>query len=232
MTQPAVVGASLEMENIMSRTLISITLLATLVAISGCGNILAKPYPEKTRYAFAAPMPSEAKPPGTLQPLRLSTPRAEPPYDGLSLVYKTGASTYATDYYNTFIAPPDRLLAGEMEQYLSRCGIFSTVSSGAVGAYRYLLEGDVVQLYGDFTSKSASTAVISLRFFLIDDENAAAKVLLQKTYRQTEPIPAATPDALLAGWNRALGAIMEQLAGDIEAATRQQAGSPAAVAVP
>lgn len=211
--------ASLQMENTMSKTLISAALLALLVAAAGCGNILSKPYPEKTRYAFAVVMPAETRPAGTLPPLRIATIRANPPYDGLSLVYKTGDSTFSADYYNTFVALPDRLLSGEVETYLSRCGVFSTVSSSAMTTYRYVLEGDVVQLYGDFTSKSAPTAVISMRFFLIDDENAAAKVLLQKTYSRSEPITAATPEALLLGWNRGLGMILGQLAGDIEATT-------------
>lgn len=218
------------METTMPRKLISTALLFLLVAVAGCSSMLSKPYPEKTRYAFAAAMPTQTKPAGTLQPLRISTIRANSPYDGLSLMYKTGTSTFAADYYNTFIAQPDRLLAGEVEAYLAQCGIFSTVSSGQLGEYRYILEGDLVQLYGDFTNKSAPTAVISLRFFLIDDDNAAARVLLQKVYRQSEPVTATTPDALLAGWNRALGTILGELAGDIQAATQRQA-APAKPAV-
>jgi cholesterol transport system auxiliary component len=208
------------MENIMSRTVISTALLALLVG-TGCGGIFSKPYPQKTHYAFAAPMPAKTRPPGALQPLRVATVKAYQPYDGLSLMYKTGPSTFVADYYNTFIAQPDRLLAGEIEDYLSRSGLFSMVSTGTTGNVRYVLEGDLVQLYGDFSSNSAPTAVISMRFFLIDDENAAARVLLQKTYRQSQPLPAATADSLVAGWNRGLGLILNDLAGDIETVTRE-----------
>lgn len=211
----------------MLKTYKSIASLIVIAAVAGCGNIFSKPYPEKVRYAFAVPTPAETRPAGTLQPLRIAMIKANPPYDGLSLVYKTGPATFAFDYYKTFIAQPDSLLTGEVESYLSRCGLFSSVSLGAMTNARYYLESDLVQLYGDFVKNSPPAAVISIRFFLIDDENAIAKVLLQKTYRHSEPIPKASAEELVAGWNKALGVIMGELASDIKTAT-YEAQAPAA----
>jgi ABC-type uncharacterized transport system auxiliary subunit len=195
---------------------ITVVALVMLTSLAGCSGILSKPYPEKVRYALDVPMP-KAQPAGPLPALRVSLVRAYPPYDSSSLVYRTGASTYASDYYKTFIASPDRLLTGQIVDYLSRTGQFSVVSTGITGEARYVLDADLVSLYGDYTKGLTPAAVVAIRFFLIDDENAAAKVLFQKTYRATEPLADKSAEALVQGWNKALGTILAELSADIGA---------------
>lgn len=202
----------------MLRRQITLAMLCTLIGLAGCSGILSKPYPEKVRYALATPLP-EAKPAGALAPLRVSLLRVSQPYDSVSLVYRTGTSTYSSDYYKTFVATPDRLLTAEVVNYLCRTGQFSVVSLGVTGDARYILEGDLLSMYGDFRKGAPPAAEMSIRFFLIDDANAAANVILQKTYQASQPIPSTSTEDLVEGWNKAMGTIMGQLTSDIGAAT-------------
>lgn len=189
-----------------------------LTCLSGCGTF-SRPYPEKNHFAIevAAPsIPSATQPAAIPAGVRLQPLWVEAPYDNLSLVYKTGPSRFTTDYYNTFVATPSRLLTGQVDHYLNRAGLFASVSSGTSQAsYRYLLEGNVQSLYGDFSNAKEPRAVVAVRFFLVDDQNASYQVVLQKTYEQSQPIRSTKPADLIAGYDAAVGAILQQLDTDI-----------------
>lgn len=206
----------------LARIMIVSVLLAAGV-LGGCGSVLSKPYPQKTRYAIMLQGSAAATPVSTSQ----HTPESlcvrglvvNEPFDGLSLVYRTGAVSFETDYYNTFVAAPDRLLTGVLEQYLSQTGFFAGVfrNEGSANC-RYILEGDVLGLYGDYTNRSKPTAVIKIRFFFIDDADGGAKVLFVRQFDHSEPLKSADPAALVDGWNQGLAAILGQLTSDLATA--------------
>lgn len=203
----------------LARIMIASVLMAAGV-LAGCGSILSKPYPQKTRYAIMLQDSAAATPaaisPRTPESLCVRGLVVNEPFDGLSLVYRTGAASFETDYYNTFVAAPDRLVTGVLEQYLSQAGIFTGVFRNEGGANsRYLLEGDVLGLYGDYTDRSKPAAVIKIRFFFIDDADGAAKVLFVRQFDHAEPMKSADPAALVDGWNAGMAAILEQLKSDI-----------------
>lgn len=205
----------------LERILIAAALMATTV-VAGC-SALSKPYPQKIRYAImlppaAAPAPSVA-PPRTTESLCVRALVVSEPFDGLALVYRTGPSSFETDYYNTFVAPPDRLLTGVIDQFLSQSGVFASVfrNEGSSNC-RYVLEGDVLGLYGDYTNRSQPVAVIKTRFFFIDDADGAAKVLCVKQYDHSESLNSADPAALVDGWNKGIAVILKQLTSDMAAA--------------
>ncbi len=212
----------------LARILIASVLIAAGIS-AGCGNVLSKPYPQKTRYAIMSP-PVAAAPttPRTGDSLCVRGLVVNEPFDGLSLVYRTGATSFETDYYNTFVAAPDRLLTGALDQYLSQAGIFAGVfrNEGSTNC-RYLLEGDVLGLYGDYTIRSKPEAVIRTRFFFIDDADGAAKVLFVKPYDHSEALNSTDPAALVEGWNKGLGAILQQLAADMAKALPAEAKAAA-----
>jgi cholesterol transport system auxiliary component len=197
-----------------------ITIAATLMSagiLAGCGGALSKPYPQKTRYAIVLPTPAvHAEAPPTTESLCIRTLVVNEPFDGLSMVYRTGASSFETDYYNTFVAAPDRLLTGAIDQYLSQAGVFASIFRNAGSKNcRYVLEGDVLGLYGDYTNRGKPMAVIKTRFFFIDDADGGAAVLFVRQYERSEPISSADPAALVDGWNKGMASILQQLASDM-----------------
>ncbi len=205
----------------LARILITAVLVATGI-LAGCGA-LSKPYPQKTRYAIMLP-PSTAPAPSTVPPrttdsLCVRALVVNEPFDGLSLVYRTGPASFETDYYNTFVAPPDRLLTGAIDQFLSQSGVFAGVFRNETSSNcRYMLEGDVLGLYGDYTDRSKPVAVIKTRFFFIDDADAAATMLFVRQYERSEPLSSADPAALVDGWNKGMVAILQQLTSDMASA--------------
>ena len=115
------------------------------------------------------------------QVLRVASIRIAKPCDDMTLVYKVGESRFESDYYHGFIAPPDRMLTGELVRWLRGSGIYANVVAGDSAAdTKLLLEGNVTKLYGDFTSQPSPTAVVQVTFFLIDQSTPTYSVVFTK----------------------------------------------------
>src|SRR6185312_4029638 len=105
-----------------------------------------------------------------------------------------GPQQFATDYYNGFIAPPDRLLTAQLMEWLSESGaVRYAVGAGSTLESSANLESQLTALYADHTN---STAVLELRVLLVGDAAGATPVLLEKVYHESEALPVQTPDAL------------------------------------
>jgi len=185
------------------------------LALVGCGSI-GQPFPEKEFFGIDAgdsPAPAKRMADSGLRVRRL---RIAPPYDGRSFVYKVGESRYKTDYYNGFVTSPDHLLTGELTQWLTEAKLFAAVvGSTGEADHRYVLDGSVSELYGDFTDANAPKAVIKARFFLLDDSQAETKIVFQKTYRKEAPLSEANPEAVAAGLGAAFREVLTELTADI-----------------
>jgi uncharacterized lipoprotein YmbA len=189
--------------------------LLALGAAASCSSI-SRPYPEKSFFAVdAGPTPAAAKAPGE-GALRVRRLRVARPYDGLTFVYKTGASEFRTDYYNGFIAAPEALLTSETIRWLAAAGPFASVVDVASSApSRYALEGNVTALCGDLTDPKAPKAILEVRFFLLDESGAEAAVKFQKAYAVSAPAAGDKPAELAAAWGQALRQILSALAADL-----------------
>lgn len=193
-----------------------VPLLALMLSAGGCGA-LSKPYPDKSLHALDVGQPPASSAPRIPLTLRLQTVRVAMPFDASTFTYKTGDSKFASDYYSGFVAPPARLLTGELSEWLSKSGPFTSVIDGASSAdYQLTLETNVTALYGDYTPGQSPSAVIEARFFVVDSANARYNVILQKTYRQIEPIAGNGPDALVEAWQKACHRMFAALTSDLQ----------------
>ncbi|HSZ56796.1 MAG TPA: ABC-type transport auxiliary lipoprotein family protein [Tepidisphaeraceae bacterium] len=180
----------------------------------GCGS-LSKPFPNKSLYGISAGDPPEAAKAARPEALMVERTRVAQPYADASFVYKTGPSQFKMDYYNGFAATPDHLFGGELANWLSRSGLYSSVvTAGSVVDYRWSLESNITELYGDYTQNPASV-VIEARFFLVNQAAGAFTVKFQKTYRETEPLSGRGADELVEGWNKAYRRILTALVSDL-----------------
>jgi cholesterol transport system auxiliary component len=193
-----------------------LALLVGLMVIAGCAS-LTKPYPGKNLYAISVgdpPATSAASGHGTL---RVAVVRLAQPYDSLTFVYKIGDSKFTSDYYNGFIAPPDRMLTGELISWLSKSGLYSAVIGGGNSADSHLsIETEVSALYGDYSDPKSPSATLTARFFLIDSSGSSYRIVFQKLYTQTEPMANASPDELVKAWERAYRGILGSLVDDLK----------------
>lgn len=202
----------------MRRTLIRIcfSLLPAIVGVS-CG--LSQPFPQKGTFALQVPPPASLhKPPATQAALIVGSVRVNRPYDGASFIYRVGPAQFSTDYYNGFVGPPERLLAGDLTAWLSSSGLFTTVGEpGWTTNYRFIVRAHVLELYGDWRDKKSPTAILAVKLYFIDDIDASEHVLFQKVYRQEEPLKRDDAAELVAGWERAWQRILSAIVADIRA---------------
>jgi cholesterol transport system auxiliary component len=139
------------------------------------------------------------------------------PYAGTALVYRLDDVRYAADPYHAFVADPGAMLGNRIAEWLEREGPFSTVAQpDSTQPAPYVLEANIVELYGDFREGRAPTAVLTVQFVLIEQVSARPKVRYERTIARRESLPSASPDALVRGYGTALGEILSEVAAELD----------------
>jgi ABC-type uncharacterized transport system auxiliary subunit len=199
-------------------------LLPALAA--GCD--MSKPSPDKTLFTIDPGQPTKTYQQVCPSALRVYAIRVASPSDAQTFLYKRAGSRYETDYYNGFIAPPERLLTGTLIDWAGRSGLFAAVvDSGSRLNHRYVLEGMVSEMCGDYSDPKAAKASITASFFIIDDEPIDNRVVFNKTYKATAPIAGANSDAMAAALNAAYRTVLTDLTEDLSGVKFAGAPSPA-----
>ena len=82
----------------------------------------------------------------------------------------------------------------------------------------YVLEGFVSELYGDYRDAAKPAAVLSAKFFLIDNRGVSGVPVWQTELTQTMALAGRGPDQLAAALSSAWAAILNDLARQLAAA--------------
>lgn len=189
-----------------------------LITLSyGCPSV-NKTYPERNFFLFEISNPPQnmAQISGTSVDVFRFT--ISPTSDGRQFIYRVTDQEYKEDFYNQFFRPPDNLMTEVVREWLNQSGLFENVlqpSSQALA--EYIIEGNVIELYGDYRNPSAASAVMTIQLFLlrISPDGSDPSILMSKTYTSTIPIGAASPSALMNGWNRAFENILGEFTTDL-----------------
>ena len=183
--------------------------------LTGC-DALVKPYPDRSMYAVNVEVPEDADDGVGRGNLKINRIRVVAPYDDRVFYYKMGDNEFKADYYNAFVAPPDRMFTFLLYDYMQVAGGFDEMLPPFSGAgYNLRLEGNIRELYADFTEGPIPYAVIEARFFLISADSARDPVLIQKGYSQRVKAKSAEPEAIAQAWSEALTAMYAELASDL-----------------
>jgi ABC-type uncharacterized transport system auxiliary subunit len=198
------------------RTAISFVaaLLAAVCALSGC---VSRPSLHKQTFTFTAPATDPTNVVAGDRVLAIRRLQIAPPFDGRSLVYRTGEFSYARDPYAEFLDSPAEEMTAPVRTWLRGDGGFSAVvERGSALTPGTLVEINVTRLFGDFRRPEHSAAVIGMQFVFFDAPNGVpGKPLFQKEYSRDMPLSAPTAAALMAGWNQALADILAEAASDL-----------------
>jgi cholesterol transport system auxiliary component len=200
-------------------------------AVLGCllTGCLSRPALERQNFALQTPAVASpaASPVGGVLVLRSC--EVSPFFANRALVYHTGVNTYENDPYAGFLVAPNRVVAVPVCAYLADSGLFTSVlPADDLGMADQFLQIYVDDLCGDFQNPAQPAAVLSLRMTLIGlEKGRPEKVLLQKAYSRHLPIRQNTAAALVAGWNQALGEILEAVASDLKAMPKPAGNGPA-----
>lgn len=197
--------------------------LFPVLATAGCVG-LAREAPQKIRYVLQVSRPAgtPARAPlaaGTIlrvRPFHLATPTSTQ-----SLVFRRAASRFEADFYHEWLGPPEQNVAVLAKRWLEDSGLFAAVvdADSSLEA-THVLEGDLTALFGDL-SGDRPHAVLGCAFVLLEGPDDA--LVFARRYEEREPLPADTPDELVAGFERALARILRALEEDLERALHRSA---------
>jgi ABC-type uncharacterized transport system auxiliary subunit len=192
--------------------------LAVLLLMSGCVT-LERSYPEKHFYALELPRGIKSVNGAAKGVMQISYVRISPRYQGKNFIYRLSDRSFESDFYNEFLIDPASLIAEELRKGLARSGLFQyVVDSSSELAPTYSLEPAVNALYGDFRNSSAPKAVLEMEFFVVKQNSRKSDITMQKRYAKAVALDGRSPDALVKGWDEALGQILNDLITDLKAA--------------
>lgn len=197
----------------------SATLVCLAATLGGCG--LSKPYPAKQLYTIDVPAPEVTALDRSDAVLRVANIRIAAPFDAQAFHYTSSPNQFESDYYMNFITQPGNIITGELVQFLSAAGPYTTTVDGSssVSTTR-TLETLITALYGDYTNNPQ--AVVTAKFFLLDTQSAEPRVLFEKEYSQSTPMDTQDAASLVAGWSDALRQTFESLSQDLATAEATQ----------
>lgn len=197
----------------MSHAVIVLLAMSMLAACS-----LSRPAPVKQSFLLNATRPAATTPAApTHAALRINRFTVAQPADGRPIVYRATDLRYELDFYNEFLALPATMLTERTLAWLSDAQVFAAVvpMTSSLDA-RYVLEASAFRLGGDFRDPQAPRAVLALRTILARDD-APGNVLMDRAFEQSVPIPDRSPDAVVAGLDRALAGVLADLETQLRA---------------
>jgi cholesterol transport system auxiliary component len=205
----------------LAANVLAVLLLACVCGLTGC---LSRPGMSKQTFAFSMPAIGTTNVVAGDRVLGIRSLRIAAPFEGRSLVYRTGEFSYVRDPYAEFLESPDEELKAPVRGWLRGKGDFSAVvEAGSASKSDTLVEITVSQLFGDFRQPEHPAAILTIRFVFFDAVNGIpGKVILEQEYSQNVPLNAPTAAALMEGWNRALTEILAEVSSDFAGKTARQ----------
>lgn len=191
------------------------TLIATVLAFCGC---VSRPALDQQTFAFSAPSSPATNLVAHGPVLEIRALQILPPFDGRSLIYRTGDFSYQRDPYAGFLGLPAEGLVVPVIEMLRRDGRFGeVVQPGSAVQPDILAEITVTQFYGDIRKPRSSYAVLAMQITFMGATNGLPeKVILQQNYSRRIPISSTSPAALMKGWNQALADILTEATSDFQ----------------
>ncbi len=188
------------------------------LAVAGCVN-LKRDYPQRTLYSLDPAREGVLPAPETGPAVRVQPFKASPGLESTEFIYRTGESTYETDFYHAFFTFPADQVRSAATGWLNDSGLARIVFSRSSSlSPDYVVEGNLSRLHGDFRDRKNPQAVIGVDLLVLDNRQAEPGILLGKSYSRSVTISSASPDALVKGWEAGLAEVLADFEQDFSAA--------------
>ena len=123
---------------------------------------------------------------------------------------------YESDFYNEFMVSPVSIITEQIRRWLDDSGVFAGVVNTSSGVKAgYVLEGNVVCLYGDYRDRTSPEAVLEIEFTLISAKGLANPIVFHRTYAAARAVEPANAAALVKGFNGCLAEILGGFEADL-----------------
>ena len=191
-----------------------LALAALCLGAASCS--LRQPAPVTQSYALEVPTPPAG--PAGAKSINVLPFSAAPAASDLMLLYRADELRYESDYYNRLLAPPARILTGEMRQWLSASRAGTVREPGAPLASDLVVQPRLTALYADYRDVGRPRAVIAMDIALIARDGSGARQLFNRSYRREVPMREVSPAAAVDGWSRGAAQIFATFACDLRQA--------------
>ena len=184
-------------------------------AFTLCGCVSRSALNDQT-FAFSMPALPAINVVANNRVLEIRALQIRPPFDGRSLIYRTGEFSYQRDPYAQFLGLPAEELVGQVGETLRRDGDFGgVVQPGSAVRPDTLVEITISLMYADIRKPRSPYAVLAMQVTFIGATNGlGGKVILDRYYSRQIPIGSTSPDAVIKGLNQALVGILAEAASD------------------
>jgi ABC-type transport auxiliary lipoprotein component len=211
---------NLKIHSRLSANIFALFLLACICGLTGC---LSRPAMNKQTFAFCVPAISFTNSVASDRVLGIRNLQIAAPFEGRSLVYRTGEFSFVRDPYAEFLeSPAEELMVPVRECLRGSSNFNAVVESGSALKPDTLVEISVSQLVGDFRQPEHPSAILTMRFEFFDAPNGLpGKVILEQEYSRSIPLRAPAATALMEGWNQALGEILTEVSSDFTRITKR-----------
>lgn len=182
---------------------------------NGCMN-LDRTSINRNRFVIDISSQSERAEPQTGKTLKVRTFNISNRFNCKSLVYKTGPASYQSDFYNSFLISPEEMITENTISWLRKSGLFASIPDISSKADADLLmEGDIEQLYGDFSDSQKGRSIMKIEFFLLDYKEFPNKIVFQKSYNAVSSLEDNSAEELIKGYEKCLTQILQSLEKDL-----------------
>ena len=136
---------------------------------------------------------------------------------GRDMIYRPGPFVRDAYHYHRWHLPPADLVQGLLLRDLRQGNLFRAVLSPEdAGAAQYRLNGQVEEfLQLEEQGKPLAVLAVSMTLGNVAGKDGGTRILLQKTYRMTEPLESRQPADLAKGMSAAMARFSQMLIGDI-----------------
>ncbi len=166
--------------------------------------------------------------------MRLGTFSVAAPFSGRAFVYRVDEARYETDYYHGFAAPPRELLREAAVEYWRGKGIYpkgDDAGESGTGGGSYILNLEVIELYGDFRNKRTPAAVLSIYYVLMRQEEKGHNVVFERGITERRVLPqtdvSEVPEVLARAYGEVLGIALQTIFDDLTLEMRRQSAQSA-----
>ena len=181
----------------------------------GCARF-HKSFPDIKTYSLDAGPGKHAAFSGPPISVRLNTMEVAPQFADRYLTYRTDEMSYESDFYNQLMASPAVIIRDQAREWLQASPVIEYIlpAGSSVESY-YLIDGRVLEFYGDYRRPDEPKAVLKIEWTLSKSATEGREVVFQKVYPETFSISGTSPRLLLQGWDQTLIKILSAFEGDL-----------------
>lgn len=207
--------------NTLKNTCSLALLFSILACATGCisSDAQSDAVNQKKSYTLEAATPLAPALSPRFGHLKVLSFKSQPPYEANNLVVRRANGETVMDFYTTWIAAPHELIRVQTMSYLRKTGLFKAIYDSASGSFAQAgLEGTVEQILLDCRTDKP-TAIITLRFNIIDESASDFTLLWSTEATGRVKIESNGPLAIIDAFDKALTKALEQATRELEKAS-------------